>query len=196
LVGTPPEGEKDVPTLRSIGVIASLLLMVVAVGFFAAQGRQILRVLEASQTEKNYIHRCLAEVKEKSIHPDPLFVLADPLNGLRFESVHPLKELSDFPDVRVFPGGSRVNSPSYFEALGQIGLRGGREFLRWIINNEEAFLILMARGGRRDETVKYLWESYFSRRIAPGKKVRLLPAHDFRNRDGAGLVFYSMVRAG
>lgn len=192
LEGLPSAGGRDVPTLRKIGVAASLLLMVLTVGFVTAQGRQILHVLEASQKEKEYIHRCLTDVKEKSIHPDPLLVLADPLYGLRFETVHPLRELSDFPDVRVFPGGSRIGSPAYFDALGQIGLKGGREFLRWIIDNDEVFLILMAGEGGRDQTVRYLWESYFSRRIVPGEKIRLLPAHDFRNRHGAGLVFYSM----
>jgi hypothetical protein len=195
LEGGSLEGEKDVPTLRKIGVVASLLLMVVTVGFVAAQGRQILHILEASQTEKEYIHRCLTDVKEKSLHPDPLLVLADPLYGLRFETVHPLRERSDFPDVRVFPGGSRIRSPAYFDALRQIGLKGGREFLRWIIDNDEVLLILMAGKGGRDRNVKYLWESYLSRRIVPGEKVRLVPAHDFRNRHGAGLVFHSIRHA-
>jgi len=170
-----------------------LLLVALALGQIHTQGKSLLRVLETSKRQKDYIHKCLGVVKDKSIHGDPLLVLMDPSYGLHFETVHPLKELSDFPDLRIFPTGSRINSPDYFNRLRRLGLKGGREFLKWVVNNEEVLLVFMASGEKREQKMTYLWRSYLSRRIVPGKEVRLVPAHDFRNRNGAGLVFYSVV---
>jgi hypothetical protein len=77
--------------------------------------------------------------------------------------------------------------------LRQLGLKDGREFLKWLINNEEALLVLHTNSNERTEKVKYLWESYYARRIAPGQGVSMLPVHDFRGSTGIGLVFYSVV---
>jgi hypothetical protein len=46
---------------------------------------------------------------------------------------------------------------------------------------------------KRKKKMTYLWRSYLSRRIVPGREIRLVPVYDFRNRSGSGLVFYSVV---
>jgi len=187
--------QNKVPRLGKISVVAIVVLVVLTLGQIHAEAKGIYRILETSKRTKDYIHKCLGVAKNRSIHGDPLLVLMQPTSGLGFETVHPLLELSDFPDVRIFPGGTRTNSPPYLDALRRIGLGGGREFLQWTINNEEVLFVLIETGNKGDQIIKYLWESYFSRRIAQGRNAKLVPVHDFRNRSGAGIVFYSMISA-
>ncbi len=106
-----------------------------------------------------------------------------------------MKEFSDFTDLTVFPAGWSVNSPGYFSVLRNMGLVDGRAFLTWMIDNPKALLVMISRSGIETWRWKALWESYFSRRIAPAKRARLVAVHDFRNREGAGLVFFSMRSA-
>jgi hypothetical protein len=186
-------GQGHVPSPGKITVVSAMLLVLLSLGQVHAQGKALIQDLESRKAMKDYIHRCITEVKNKTIYGNPLFVLMDPSTGLRSEAVHPLKELSDFPDVRLFPAGSKINSRVYFDALRQLGLKDGREFLKWLINNEEALLVLHTNSNERTEKVKYLWESYYARRIAPGQGVSMLPVHDFRGSTGIGLVFYSVV---
>jgi hypothetical protein len=185
--------QNNVPRLRRISVVSILVLVVLTLGQIHAEAKDSYRILEASKRAKDYIHKYLGVAKKRSIHGDPLLVLMKPTSGLAFEAVHPLLEFSDFPDVRIFPGGTRINSRPYFDALRRIGLGGGREFLQWTINNEEVLFVFVQEGKKGDQIVKYLWESYFARRIAPGRNAKLVPVHDFRNTSGFGIVFYSMI---
>jgi hypothetical protein len=187
------QGPSRVPTSRKIAIIFAMLCVVVSLGQAYAQGKALVQDVETRRKMKDYIHRCMTAVKNNPAYGDPLLVLMDPSIGLRSEAVHPLKELADFPDVRIFPGGSKVNSQVYFDALRQLGLKDGREFLKWLINNKGTLLVLNAIGKARIDDVKYLWESYYNRRIAPGHRVRMVPVHDFRGRRGGGLVFYRVV---
>ncbi|MBW1743518.1 MAG: hypothetical protein JRJ47_08845 [Deltaproteobacteria bacterium] len=187
------QGQGRVPTSRKIAVVSAMLLVVLSLGQVHAQGKTLVYDLETRARLKDYVHRCITAVENKPTYGDPLLVLMDPSSGLRSEAVHPLKELSDFPEVRLFPGGSKINSTVYFDALRQLGLKDGREFLRWLINNEEALLVLNTKSNERTEKVKYLWESYYSRRIAPGQGVRMVPVYDFRGKGGGGLIFYSVT---
>lgn len=189
------EARNDLPKFKKIALISILLLVSLALGQIYTQGKGLVHVLASSKRQKDYIHKCLAMVKDRSLHGAPLLVLMDPSYGLHFEGVHPLKELADFPDLRIFPTGSRINSPDYFHRLRRLGLKGGREFLKWVVNNEDALLVLMVTEEKRRKKMTYLWRSYLSRRIVPGRKVRLLPVYDFRNRNDAGLVFYRAVSA-
>ena len=191
--GESSQGWRRVSTSRKIAVVSAMLLVVLSLGQILAQGKAVVYDSQTRKAMKDDIHRCIAAVENKDTYGDPLLVLMDPSTGLRSEAVHPLKELSDFPDVRLFPGGSKINSPVYCDALRQLGLKDGREFLKWLINNDEALLVLYAEDNERTNKVKYLWESYYARRIAPGKGVRLLPVHDCRRRDGSGLVFYRLI---
>jgi len=76
--------------------------------------------------------------------------------------------------------------------LGDMGLTDGRAFLTWMIDNPKALLVLFSRNEMDTRRWKSMWESYFSRRIAPNKRARLVPVHDFRNATGAGLIFFYM----
>ncbi len=190
------QGRSRTPTSRKIAVVSAMLLVVLSLGQVYAQGKVLVADLTTRERMKDYIQRCTGVAKNRTIHGDPLLVLMHPSTGLRSEAVHPLKELADFPDVRIFPGGSVINSAVYFDALRQLGLKDGRAFLRWLINNEEALVVLDAKGNEQDEMAKHLWESYYSRRIAPGQRVRMVPVHDFRGRNGAGIVFYSVMGRG
>jgi len=189
----PVETQNNVPRLKKTAVISIVVLVALALGQIYGQGKSLLRVLGISKRQKDYVHQCLEVVKNRSLHGNPLLVLMDPSYGLHFETVHPLKELSDFPDLRIFPTGSRINSPDYFNRLRRLGLAGGREFLKWVVNNDEVLLVLMVTEEKRKKKMTYLWRSYLSRRIVPGREIRLVPVYDFRNRSGSGLVFYSVV---
>jgi hypothetical protein len=189
----PNQGWTRPPVSRRIAVVFAVLLMLLTLGQVHAQGRILLWYLNTSQTLKDYVQRCIDEASSESISVDPLLVLMDPISGLGFEAVHPLKELSDFPDVRIFLAGTKINSPAYFDALQKLGLKGGRDFLKWLIDNEDVSLVLMPRKKGHVELIIYLWESYFRRRVMPGRAVRIVPVHDFRDRSGAGLAFYSIV---
>jgi len=157
-----------------------------------AQGKLDYRILERSKLEKEYIQKALSAVGKSSAVVDPLLVLMNPMSGLGAEYVHPLKEFSDFTDLKIFPSGWSVNSPGYASILRDMGLRDGWAFLAWLIDNPKALLVMISRSGTETWRWKTLWESYFARRIAPGKGTRLLPVYDFRNENGAGLVFFSM----
>jgi len=187
------QGRSPTPTSRKIAVVSAMLLVVLSLGQVYAQGKVLVADLTVRERMKEHIHRCMGVVKDKTIRGDPLLVLMHPSTGLRSEAVHPLKELSDFPDVRIFPGGSVINSAVYFDALQQLGLKDGRAFLKWLINNEEVLLVLHSKSNKGTEMAKHLWESYYSRRIVPGQGVRMVPVHDFRGRGGGGLVFYSVM---
>ncbi|MBW1743802.1 MAG: hypothetical protein JRJ47_10315 [Deltaproteobacteria bacterium] len=187
------QGSSRVTTSRRIAVVSGMLLVVLSLGQVYAQGKVLVADLATRERVKDYIHRCMGVMKNRTICGDPLLVLMDPSTGLRSEAVHPLKELSDFPEVRIFPSGSKINSPAYFDALRQLGLEDGGEFLKWLINNEEALLVLNTNSNERTELAKHLWESYYFKRIAPGQGVRIVPVHDFRGRGGGGLIFYSVM---
>lgn len=157
-----------------------------------AQGKTDIHILEKSKMKKAYIQRRLDAVKRTSAAPDSLLILMNPMDGLGEQYVHPLKEFSDFTDLRIFPAGWGVNSPRYDAILTDMGLKDGRAFLKWMMNNQEALLVLMAKGRKDIQRWKYLWGSYFFRRIAPTQNVSLIPVHDFTDKNGVGLVFFNI----
>jgi len=177
---------------RNVSVTCAVVFSILAWGQAYAQGKTDFRILKRSKMEKEYIQKGLSEVKKTSAVPEPLLILMNPTSGLGAEYVHPLKEFSDFTDLRVFPAGWGVHSPWFSSILKDMGLTDGRAFLTWMIDNPRALLVLMARDGMDVRRWKSMWESYFSRRIAPNKRARLVPVHDFRDAKGAGLVFFHM----
>ena len=192
------EGSPDVrtrPFRRTLLLVSALVFCVLTWGQAVAQGKMDVRILKRSKEEKEYIQKVLSVVKNRSAVPDPLLVLMNPMSGLGAEYVHPLKEFSDFTDLRIFPAGWGVNSPGYSSILRDMGLEDGRAFLTWMIDNPKALLVLISRNGTETWRWKSLWESYFSRRIVPARRARLVPVHDFRNAEGAGLVFFCMRSA-
>ena len=183
------------PVRKILLLLLALVFCVFTWGQVVAQGKMDIRILERSKVEKEYIQKALSVVKDRGNVPDPLLILMNPMSGLGAEYVHPLKEFSDFTDLRIFPAGWGVNSPGYSSILRDMGLTDGREFLTWIIDNPKALLVMISRNGIETWRWKSMWESYFSRRIAPSKRARLVPVYDFRNANGAGLVFFCMRSA-
>jgi hypothetical protein len=159
------------------------------------QATLMVPLLKRSKAEKAYIQKALSAVRDVHAVRDPLLVLMNPVRGLGAEYVDPLKEFSDFTELRIMPAGWGVHSPRFNAILEDMGLPDGRAFLAWMIDNPKVLLVLRARGGMDTWRWRSLWESYFSRRIAPDRRPRLVPVHDFRNADGAGLVFFSMRSA-
>jgi hypothetical protein len=190
-----PEGSPDErtrPVRKAILLVCALVFSLLTWGQAIAQGKMDMRILERSKLEKEYIQKILCVVRNRSAVPDPLLVLMNPMSGLGAEYVHPLKEFSDFTDLRIFPAGWGVNSPGYSSVLRDMGLEDGRAFLAWLVDNPKALLVMLSRSAIETWRWKALWESYFSRRIAPARRPRLVPVYDFRNAEGAGLVFFSM----
>jgi hypothetical protein len=177
---------------RNVSVICAVVFSILAWGQAYAQGKLDFRILRGSKMKKEYIQKSLSVVEDRSPVPDPLLILMNPAKGLGAEYVHPLKEFSDFTDLRIFPAGWGVHSPRFYSILGDMGLTDGREFLTWMIDNPKALLVLFSRNEMDTRRRKSMWESYFSRRIAPNKRARLVPVHDFRNATGAGLIFFYM----
>jgi hypothetical protein len=180
------------PVRKSVILVFAVVFCALAWGHAVAQGKMDYRILERSKLEKEYVQKVLSAVGNRSTVPDPLLILMNPMSGLRSEYVHPLKELSDFTGLRIFPAGWSVNSPGYSSLLGDMGLADGWAFLAWMIDNPKALLVMFSRSGMETWRWKGLWESYFHRRVAPNRRVRLVPVYDFRNAQGAGLVFFSM----
>ena len=125
-----------------------------------------------------------------------MLVMMNASRGLMFDAIHPLREFSELPDLRVIPGGTSVNSPRYGRLLGALGLSGGRALLAWLIDNPRVLLALDAAGEMDADRWEALWLSYYNRHVAPGTRLRLLPAIDYRNDEGYGLVFYHLRRVG
>jgi hypothetical protein len=177
---------------RNVSVAFAAVFSMLAWGQAIAQGKTDFRILQRSKMVKDYIQKSLSVVKDRSAVPEPLLILMDPTSGLRSEYVHPLKEFSDFTDLPILPTGWGVHSPRFSLILRDMGLTDGRAFLKWTIDNPKALLVLMARNRMDARRWKFIWESYFARWIAPNKRVRLVSVHDFRNANGAGLVFFHM----
>lgn len=177
---------------RNVSVTFAVVFSILAWGQAYAQGKKDFRILKSSKMEKEYIQKGLSVVKNTSVVPEPLLILMNPVSGLGAEYVHPLKEFSDFTDLRIFPAGWGVHSPWFYSILRDMGLTDGQAFLTWMIDNPKALLVLNSRNGMDTQRWKSMWESYFSRGIAPNKRARLVPVHDFRNARGAGLIFFYM----
>lgn len=180
------------PASRRVLLASGLALSLLTWGQAHAQGRMAVSLLRGSEAEKAHIRQALSGVKGAGSVSDPLLVLMNPVSGLGAEYVHPLREFSDYTDLRVFPAGWGVHSPRFSAILRGMGLADGHAFLAWLIDNPQALLVLRTSGGADTWRWKSLWESYLARRIAPDRGVRLLPAHDFRDARGAGLVLFRL----
>jgi hypothetical protein len=175
---------------RTVAVVLAFLFSLLTWGQAYAQGKRDFDILERSRLKKEYIRKQLEVVRKEGAVADPLLILMEPREGLGIQYIHPLKEFSDFADVRIFPAGWGINSPRYSSMLRGMGLQDGRAFLKWLIDKEGVLLVLMAQDGREVWRSRTLWESYLSRRIAENREVRLVVVHDFRNPKGEGLVFF------
>jgi hypothetical protein len=178
------------PARRRVLPAVGLALSLLTWGQAHAQGRMAVALLKGSEAEKASMHKALSGVKGAGSVSDPLLVVMNPVSGLGAEYVHPLREFSDYTDLRVFPAGWGVHSPRFVSTLREMGLADGHAFLAWLIDNPQALLVLRTSGAEDTWRWKSLWESYLARRIAPDRGVRLVPAHDFRDARGAGLVVF------
>jgi len=191
--GSLPSQKTGFRTLKVVLIGCSLLVFSQALGQSYAAMKQQLGILHFSEMEKDYIGKC-SRIVERQHSSTPLLVLMDPVQSgvLGADKVHPLKELSDYPALRIFPFGTLINSPRYYAALYEMNLKSGSEFLKWTVDREEVLFVTVARSRRQQQRLKYLWESYFSRHVVESQKAALLPVHDFRNKKGMGMVFYRM----
>lgn len=181
--------------LNFLNVLLSVVLFIPILLLLYSAGTMHLTMAEDSRKEKEYILSSLKTV-QKQQGSEPLLVLLSPSvsGGLGGEKVHPLRELSDYTDLRIFPAGTEINSPRYISVLRQMGLKSGHDFLNWTMNRNDALFVQFIRSRTAKEKMKYLWESYFERRIAPGAKVVLEPVYDFRSKGETGLIFYRMKK--
>jgi len=160
------------------------------------QCERCLHLLSNSEIRKKHISSSLDQVERysrmKNPHPIPLIVPMDPNDNLGTRYVNPLKEFSDFTMLRLFPSGWQINSGHYYDALKKMGIDGGRDFLKWIINRDEVFLSLLGRGHKYNRYIQGLWLSYYARNITQEQNLEFAPIFDFSNKDGFGLIFYNL----
>ncbi len=155
------------------------------------KSKALIEYLRAKNMEKKIIMTCLLQVKNLHTHPDDLLLIPlNPNNNLLQETVHPLKEFSDFPAINILPGGWQINSPRYFRFLKHYGMQDGNELLHWTVNNKKALWFQYIED-QRDAYLANLIETYFKKHITPGKETKLEIANDFRNEKGLGLVFFA-----
>lgn len=174
-----------------------LILLAIALTLFSYRNMytkigDLFRVMDYSKKEKRYVVDCLEKVIEKKSETNPILIMMNPTDSLATQSVHPLKEMMEYPPVRLMPSGTSVNSPRYFKILHAIGLKSGREFLEWAIDNDQVLFVIMARSNKQQKTFISLWESYYNRHIDKGKRFGLAPVMDFRNSSGVGLILFQL----
>ncbi|MFH1144686.1 MAG: hypothetical protein V1774_09110 [Candidatus Eisenbacteria bacterium] len=164
-----------------------------ALALAGLEASQIVRVLGESARDKAPARDGLRALRDRVQDPELTIMIMDAARGLRFESIHPLKEFAEIGAVRILPGGTSVNSPRFRRILDDLGLQSGRELLEWMIDNPHALLVLNSQGERQDFFWKYLWLSYYQRNLAAGREIGLLPVHDFSGSNHDGLIFYRVV---
>lgn len=174
-------------------ILLSVVFYIPIVFLCYSIGTMHLAMAEHSKKEKEYILSSLRAVQDQQ-NNDLLLVLLYPSasGSLGGEKVHPLREFSDFTKLRIFPAGTEINSPRYVSVLHQMDLKSGHEFLQWTIDRKDVLFVQFIRNRAAKEKIRYVWESYFERRIVFGKKVALEPVYDFRSGGEEGLVFYRM----
>lgn len=177
---------------RHLAVTCAVVFSVLAWGQAYAWGETEIERLHQSKSIREYILSRMEEVKKRTKDADAILILMEPSSGLGQETIHPLREFRDFTDLRILPAGWGINSPRYFSILRGMGLEDGRALMEWIVDNERALLVLMAKGGVDVWRWQTQWTSYFARNIVKKGKVKLVPVHDFRDARGRGLVLFSM----
>jgi hypothetical protein len=170
-----------------------ILIMLTTFSLTWVQGKSLVNFLLISENYKQkYIQNNLKRLKEKLVNTeDLLLVKLNPVTGLMQETIHPLKEFSDFTSIKIFPAGWQINSPRYFRVLENLGLKNGREFLNWTVNNKNVLWFRLTPA--RDKSLIMLIERYFQKHIVSDKNIKLKIVYDFRNQEGFGLVFYNVI---
>jgi hypothetical protein len=183
--------KEGLPLLKRFTAIIAALLFFSAVGACYFTGKQEFRYFTNLLPAKNYIQTCLQIVK-RHYPPYNFMVLMSPdmPSSLGFEKVHPLREFSDLPEVRIFPAVWQVNSPRYFSILREMHLKGGHDFLARAVVSQDILFVLFVRSGEQHRATKYLWESYVNRRVMPDAHLSLTPVYDLRVNEHYGLIFY------
>jgi hypothetical protein len=139
--------------------------------------------------EKEYFKKCLRTIERLSKN-DPILVIMNPSDSLGSAFIHPLLEYRDYPKIKRMIGGMNTNSARYHHVLNIMGLKTGREFMRWTIDNKRTLFTLVARNKKQREQFENIWNSYYNRRIR--NNVRLKIVYDSRGPSKQGVVFYRM----
>ncbi len=189
-----PERKKNkLVAPKAIVYVCLVLLAATACKSAYAHALYLNRKLNISVREKHYIVNCLKEVKKRTSGTDSILILMNPTDSLGTQSVHPLKESADYSDICFMPATTGVNSPRYQTFLKALNLSSGHEFLQWTIDNKRILFAFIVRSQKHHQKYLSMWETYYNRRVNPGKRTRLKPVLDFREKAGTGLVFYNMV---
>lgn len=175
-----------------LSVVAALLLAGTTCLAFSIC-TTLLSELSASYRDKQYIQRQFNNVRLNEMDKDnSLLVVLNPRKNLMTETIHPLKERSDYNNFKILPFGWQINSPQYRRMLDEFGISDSDDFLQWTINNRNVIWFQLFWKAT-DKQFMLLIEEYITQHFGHGEKVFFQPVFDFRNQVGIGFVFFNLV---
>jgi len=180
------------PSCLAAARIAALSCAAAVLVLVFAEGAGIMNLLRQSERTRARALGALTSLRERSGGEAVDLVLMDPVRGLHFECLHPLRELRGIAPTRVFLGGAALRSPRERRVLSELGLPDGRAFLRSLADHPRILLALETSGEQHAHSWELLWHSYLQRNVFLDHPVRLRPVLDLRDRRGAGYVFYRL----
>jgi len=178
--------------IRQTGIIAAVLLVIYASLISFRDITAIMQALKTSEHYKGVVQSSFNLLSEKFPVPYPVVIQMSPSVGMRVETINPLKEHKDFPKIRLFPDGWMINSGYYDSALRSLHIRDGHEFLKWLIDRDDVFLLHETADLEQLKKTVFIWKSYYVRRIIPGRTIDFVPVYDCRDKEGSGLVFFKI----
>lgn len=181
------------PRGRPGAAAVAALFAATALWMAATQGAHVMSTLQASAQAKSRVQAALRAVRDRVRDPDLVLLMMDPNRGLRLECIHPLREFADLERMKIFLGGTGINSPRYRTILRDLGLESGRDFLRWMLDNPRVLLVLDGQGERHTRFYEIVWLSYVQRHVSTDREVGLVPVFDFRDGARHGLAFYRLL---
>ena len=178
---------------RQFTIIISGAIILCGVLIGQQEIRENIHILDMSLKDKENIHQSLNSVINNNPTSYPIIIEMSAVMGLCPEYVNPLKEYCDFPRIKVFPGGWIINSPYYDMALKNLHLRDGHDFLKWLVNRKDVYLVLYVANVEAMNNVILLWKSYYFRHIISSRTLNIIPVYDFRNEKGSGLIYFQII---
>ncbi len=193
-----PENKISQSTLLGYpAILCAGILLICATLVAQQQFVNLIGLLNQSERYRVTINRAFDVLNDLKHNSRPIIIQMYPKvdKGLNVEYNHPLKEFREFPRIRTFPNGWAINSPYYDLALENLHLKDGHDFLKWIVDQEEVILMMNVEDMKEMNYILQLWMSYYLRHIYPERKLRFTPVYDFRNNEGAGLIFLQIKSA-
>ena len=205
LAGEPKVSQKSGPNRpRFLRECVAWGLFTVACYLGVQAGRADRSSLTTERARLQFVQTKIRELGQTAAEP-PLLIRLDPRNALSFDAVHPLRERLDIAPLRLLPAGSWIRSPRYYRILEQLGVKSGRELLRFAIDKPSVLFVLYIPQdvSARHEAARtlQLWESYIGRYVLEQEELSgSVEFHRFRefvgDRAEAGrLMFYRLHRS-